>query len=487
MFRTLIFKELESILFSPKFTATFAVCSLLMLLSVFVGIREFQSTSKQYAAANDLVQQEMREARGWMMVNNRVYREPNPLQVFASGIQNDIGRYSSISSWEPVKLVHSSYSDDPLFAVFRFVDFAFIVQVVLTLFAILFTYDAVSGERESGTLQLIFSNAVPRAQYIAAKFIGSWLGMVIPLAVPVLLSLSLLFVFGVHLTGEQWARLASLIGVSVLLFTFFIAFGIFVSAVTRRSNVSFLISLVCWVAFVLIIPRVGVMLSGQFVKVPTVAEIESQQDGFAKDRWNQHMKELTETWRGREELMKGLNDEQRKAKRDELEWAWAEQDDKLRKAVQRDIDENSRKLTEESRNRKLVQERLAFALSRVSPVSAFQLAVMNLAATDINVKNRAEDALTAFRSTFNQYKEQKQKESGGIAGLRISVDSNKGVKIDVGREIALDLSGLPQYQPVNASFGQVVALTLPDIGILGICSLLAFAGAFVSFLKYDVR
>jgi len=273
----------------------------------------------------------------------------------------------------------------------------------------------------------------------------------------------------------------------VLLFTFFIAFGIFVSAVTRRSNVSFLISLVCWVAFVLIIPRVGVMLSGQFVKVPTVAEIESQQDGFAKDRWNQHMKELTETWRGREESLKGLNDEQRKAKRDELEWTWAEQDDKLRRAVQRDIDENSRKLMEESRNRKLVQERLAFALSRVSPVSAFQLAVMNLAATDINVKNRAEDALTAFRSTFNQYKEQKQKESGGIGGLRISVDSNKGVKIDAGREIALDLSGLPQYQPVNASFGQVVALTLPDVGILGICSLLAFAGAFVSFLRYDVR
>ena len=87
MFKTLVLKELKSILLSPKFTATFAVCSLLLLLSTYLGIREYQSVARQYAAANELVQQEMREARQWMTVNNRVYRQPNPLQIFSSGIQ----------------------------------------------------------------------------------------------------------------------------------------------------------------------------------------------------------------------------------------------------------------------------------------------------------------------------------------------------------------------------------------------------------------
>ncbi len=487
MFIALVLKELKLVLVSPKFSATFAVCAVLMLLSVYVGIREYESAKNQYAAANELVQQEMREARQWMSVNNRIYREPNPLQIFASGVQNDIGKFSSVSSWTPVKLVHSAYSDDPIFAVFRFVDFSFIVQVVLTLFAILFTFDAISGERENGTLRLTFSNAVPRGLYISTKIVGAWLGLMLPLSIPALLSISLLFIFNVPLTAEHWARLGGLVGISILLITFFIAFGIFVSSVTRRSNVSFLISLVSWVAVVLIIPRAGMMISGQLVRVPTVAEIESQQDGYAKDRWNRQMKNLSEVWSKREESMKGLTDDQRKAKRDEMEWTWADEDDRARKNVQKDIDENSRVLKEELRNKKLSQERIAFSVSRISPVSAFQLAVMSLAGTDINLKSRYEDGLNVYRTTFNQYKEQKQKESGGTGGLRISIDSKSGIKIDAGRELALDLSGMPQFQSAGVPFVGALTSTILDFGILTFLSLVAFASAFIYFLRYDVR
>jgi ABC-type transport system involved in multi-copper enzyme maturation permease subunit len=483
----LVRKELISTFLSPKFSATFVVCSLLMLLSVGMGIREYRSTKMQYAAAQELVREEMRQTHQWMELNNKIFREPNPLQIFVSGVENDIGRYSFISLWNPVKLVHSVYGDDPLFAVFRFLDFVFIVQVVLTLFGIFFTYDAICGERESGTLMLTFSNAVPRGRYIAAKFIGSWLGLALPIVVPILLSILLLFVFGIHMTTLQWVRLGGIICASILLFTFFVAFGIFISAVTRRSNVSFMISLVCWVAFVLIIPRVGVMLSGQMIPVPTVAEVESRQDRYVKDRWDIFMKSQDEVWKERENSMHGLSDAQRKAKRDEMQWTWAEADDKARKLVTIDIDENARKLKEEMRNRKVVQQQLAFLLSRISPVSAYQLAVMNMAGTDIDMKNRYEDGLTVYRSMFNKYKEQKQKESGGLGGVRISMDSKTGIKIETGRDIALDTGDMPQFQAAGIDFAASVQAAFPDFGILMVCSLLAFAGGFIAFLRYDVR
>ena len=487
MVRTLVVKELKSILLSPKFSATFAVCSALMVLSVYVGIREFESASRQYAAANELVQQEMRGARDWMSVNERIYRAPDPLQIFASGVENDIGRFSNVSTWTPVKLVHSAYIDDPIFAVFRSIDFSFIVQVVLTLFAILFTFDTICGEAETGTLRLTFANPVPRTHFILAKFFGSWLGLVVPLSVPVLISISLLFVFGIPITPTHWMRLGFLLAGSLLLITFFIALGILVSTLTRRSNVSFLVLLVSWVALVLIVPRAGIMVSGQLVKVPTVAEIESQQDGYAKDRWNQQMKDLSEVWRQREESMKGLNEEQRKAKRDEMEWTWAEQDDNGRKRVQQDIDNNALTLREELRNKKRLQEQLAFSISRISPVSAYQLAMMDLAATDIYLKSRYEDALSEYRTTFNQYKEAKRKESGATGGLRITFDSNAGMKIDVGREMALDLSGIPIFQTAGIEFAPSSSSTLWDFGILIFLSIISFAGAFISFLRYDVR
>jgi ABC-type transport system involved in multi-copper enzyme maturation permease subunit len=487
MFTILVMKEIRSIFYSPKFVSVVSVCSFLVLLSVFVGIRDYRSSVRRFEAANNLVHQEMREARQWASVTNRIYREPNPLQIFSSGVEYDIGRFSTISSWQPVKLVHSAYSDDPIYAVFRFIDFSFIVQVVLTLLAILFTYNAINGERESGTLQLALSNAIPRSQYVSAKFVGAWLGIMIPIALSMVVGLSLLVVYQIPMTGYDWVRLAFLLGVSVLLVTFFTAYGIFVSSVTRHSNVSFLISLVSWVAFVLIIPRAGVMLAGQLVRVATDAEMKTRYDLYAKDRWNQQMDNMTKVWKGRMDAMQGLTDDQRRAKQNEMRPQWDEEDNSGRETTLRDIDENGRKLNEQFRNEKLEQQRTAFALSRLSPVSSYQLAVMNLAGTDIDLKNRYEDALNSFRTTFNNFKDRKQKESGGGGGLRISVDSQTGIKIDVGREIALDLSNVPQFVAAAVPLMNILGQAAIDYGLLLIYSLLAFAGAFLVFQQYDVR
>ena len=42
------------------------------------------------------------------------------------------------------------------------VDWAFIIGYVLSLIALLFTFDAISGERERGTLRLMLANSIPR-------------------------------------------------------------------------------------------------------------------------------------------------------------------------------------------------------------------------------------------------------------------------------------------------------------------------------------
>jgi len=488
MLGILIQKELKSILLSPKFVATFATCASLILLSVFVGIQEYRAAVKQYDAATQLVEQDLREASSWMGLNNKVYRRPDPMQIFVSGVNNDVGRLSSISSFDTIKLRSSIYSTDTIFAVFRYIDFVFIVQVVLSLFAILFTYDAVNGEREGGTLQLTFSNAVPRAQYIFAKFIGSWLGLVIPLLIPVMLGLLLVLLYRVPLASAHWAKLSSLLGVSILFFTFFMAFGILVSTLTRQSAVSFLISLVAWVAFVLIIPRAGVMAAGQFVAVPTVAEIEGQQDGFEKDQWENHRHDMEERWRKREAAMQGMNEKEREAYRDEHEWEWLEEEDKERKQLQKNLNAFAQQLTEDSRNRKAGQERLAFTLSRFSPVSAYQLAALNLAGTDAGLKTRYEDAMNNYRTAFTEFAEKKQKESGGAGGLRIEVNTDTGIKINSDRDKGtLDLSGMPKFTPPEHTYATAIAPTLIDFGLLGLYTLAAFAGAFVRFLRYDVR
>ena len=44
----------------------------------------------------------------------------------------------------------------------------------MSLMAILFSYDAVSGERERGTLRLLLTNSLSRPALIAAKWLGGY-------------------------------------------------------------------------------------------------------------------------------------------------------------------------------------------------------------------------------------------------------------------------------------------------------------------------
>ncbi len=484
MFGTLIKKELQAILLSPKFTVTFSVCALLMLLSTYIGIKGYQTSVKEFTTAQQLVSQELRTASGWTGLNNKSYRKPDPLQVFVTGVTNDLGRWSDVSEFQTIKLRHSSYSEDPIYAIFRFLDFTFIVQIVLSLFALLFTYDAINGERESGTLKLVLSNAIPRVHYTAAKFIGSWLGLVIPLTIPVALSILLVILYGVPFTSVHWLAFTLFLGSSLLYFTFFIALGLLTSAFTRHSNVSFLLSFVLWICFVLIIPRVGVLTAGNLIHVPGGAEIEGIRDAFSKDRWERYKDDTEQYYQQQQAIRSGMTEEEKQKYDDDHMWSSMVVGDSMRKAVEKDINAYAVKLNEDLRNKKAEQERLALVLSRFSPASAYQLAAMNLAGTDLAAKSRYEDALNSYRTIFTQYLDKKQKETGQVAGIRITLDTEKGFKVDMPREQGvMNLSDLPGFTHPD----RAASLPAVDFGILVFFCIITFSGAFIAFLRYDVR
>src|SRR5207247_2348188 len=102
-------------------------------------------------------------------------------------------------------------------------------SIVLSLFAILFAYDAVSGEKERGTLRLTFASAVPRDSYILGKLIGVFIALIIPLLLPMLAGCLLLPILGVPMNGDAWSRLALIIGCGLLTFGAFLTIALFVS------------------------------------------------------------------------------------------------------------------------------------------------------------------------------------------------------------------------------------------------------------------
>lgn len=482
MLGSLIEKELKAILLSPKFVAVFAVCSILIVLSIYIGIEEYRASMDHYEAVNAEVEQQMRDETEWQALRTSVMRYPDPMQIFVSGINNDIGRQSPIYQVGVIKLYNSNYSENTIFAVFRSMDLMFIVQIVLSLFAILFTYDSISGERETGTLKLSFANPLPRSSYIIAKLIGSWLGLVIPLLIPLLLGIAMVLLYHIPMTTIHWIQLSLLIGLSVLYFSFFVCIGVFLSSLTRETSISFLYLLVIWVSVVLIIPRAGVMVAGQFIPVPTAAEISSKLTQKYREIVDDYMvwqKERSDKLRASYEDpdLKDLSPEERQSRTKEFYDAFIKEIREEQDRLSQKIAKYDAFLNEDWRNRKAEREKLGFALSRFSPASAFQLAAMDLAGTGMSLKTEYEDQMRSYSDLFNKFRSKKVAEAGNTAFSLLENDKPK----------PLDLSDVPKFEFIQADLNRVVQSTLIDIGIISIYILITLAGTCIAFVRYDVR
>ncbi|MGD8781331.1 MAG: ABC transporter permease [Ignavibacteria bacterium] len=484
MFWTLVQKELKQVIQSPKFITTFLTCSVLILLSIYSGIKEFNTALDKYNTAVNLNINSMENSRSYDGLENKLFRQPSPLQIFSSGVNNDIGRYSSISNYNLTALKSSYYSEDTIFAVFRYMDLTFIFSTVLSLFAILFTYNAINGEKEGGTLKLIFSNSIPRATFIGAKFLGSWFALVVPISIPILLGILMLVLFNVPVTSSNWSAILLHIIISIVYFTFFIILGIFISAVTKKSSTSFLILLVTWISLVFIIPRVSTMTAGQIVRVPSIAEIKSIQASYEKEQWEKHYDKLREIWEQRNSVMANMTEEEKKEYADNNNWNWMQEDEKLHNSVSENIKNYSEKLNDDLRNKKGEMARLALTFSRLSPVSSYLLAAMNIGQTNIEQKPEIESSMNDYKRDFVAFTEKKQSESGGFGGIQITMSTEGGMQITDGRSSTkLDLSEMPQYTAPKYNTAKVLGSTFIDIGLLVVYSIILFGLSLWFFLN----
>ena len=145
------------------------------------------------------------------------------------------------------------------------IDWAFIIGYVLSLIALLFTFDAVAGERESGTLRLMLANSVPRHTVLIGKFLGALVSVSIPFALSVLINLLVLSTSStVYLDADAWGRLGIIFCVALLYTCLFLALGLLVSARVQRSAVSLVILLLTWVTLVVFMPSVLALIASGF-------------------------------------------------------------------------------------------------------------------------------------------------------------------------------------------------------------------------------
>ncbi len=268
-------RDLYDNLNSLRFALTTVLLIALMLTNAAVHLHEHPKRTQAY---HDNVARATKElnARGSSLYRlasegpRHLYKKPSLLQFCADGSENFLPKLAEGHNWVdgemPIWRLTYPQENPNLLNIrpdFTQIDWAFIVGYVLSFIAILFTFDAIAGERERGTLRLMLANAIPRHTVLMGKFFGVFLSILIPFALAVVMNLLVISTSSaVQLGAEEWGRLALLCGIAVLYTSLFIALGLLISARVRESGVSLVILLFTWVCFVVFMPSTLAALRG---------------------------------------------------------------------------------------------------------------------------------------------------------------------------------------------------------------------------------
>ncbi len=485
MLKTIIEKEFRDLLGSTKFIVTFAVCALLIVIAFYTGAARHRMYQSQYEAAQAERVRSIEGLTDWHdLGDTRVFIPPQPLASLVTGVSNDIERTATVGGRGGIGTEDSRYNEDPVFAIFRFIDLEFVFKIVLSLFAILLGYNAVSGEKERGTLRLSFANPLPRSTYILGKLIGN--GVALSAAVLVAIGAGTLLypLMGIQFSGQEWLRLLLVVGVGLLYFGVFLNLSIFVSASTKHTSSSFLVLLVIWLMCIHIVPGASVLLAARSVDVPSTDEISFQKATLSAqlaDEFHEGMAAM------------------------DIGNVTAEMDittlinshmDSLSEDRDRKMQALASRLGEERKNAQQEQESLAFSLARISPATSLTLAASHLAGTSTQLKNQFAAEAKQFQGEYAAFmKEKTGLATGGglvIRTTETTIDEHGNIVTTQGmgdreKPEQLDFKEIPGFKFTNASLSESVEPAIVDFGLLAIFNLLFFACAFVAFNRYDLR
>ena len=245
---------------------------------------------------------------------------------------------------------------------------------VFSLLALLFTFDAVAGEREAGTLRINLSNPVPRDVFLWSKLIGGYVVFVIPFLVAFLLGLLLIVWQGFPLGELKIAMpVFGLTLVSLLYIAVFFAIGVVISTYLDNAKTALIVAFTFWVFAVLIAPR------GAFIVAKLVSPTRTQQtvymektairNNLAKEKQQTLNKKIFEAMGPNLALtpeVKKKLDKIRKPINEESRLKFQNQVNKIDKDYQREKDR---------------QEHIGEMLSRFVPTSSLIYSAINLTQT----------------------------------------------------------------------------------------------------------
>ena len=514
MLSTLIKKEFLGHLLTFRFAVAMVLCEALILASTYILVKNYEVRLQNYDEAVAEHEQGMKEIRVFSQLSATVDRRPHPLSILAAGSERDLGSSVSVRHLKvPVAAYGKGGTSNPLLSVFSSVDLVMIVKVLLSLLVLLLSYDAISGERERGTLAQTLSNSVSRAHVLLGKFVG---GMAVVTVALLIALFSAVFLAGlspsVSFSVSEYARIGGIFLMSLLYLSVFFLAGMLISARAGRSSTALILLFFLWIVSVVLVPNASAYLSRHLHPTPADAEVMAETETLEEEIWEkmraytrEHPRPrwwdwrlLVDCWRWTGDLpyVRYLGYGPREA----VEWYLAGTTYGVE--VQLDYADKVWAVHRRHQNELLAQRRIAQTMARLSPAWLYGNLCSVFAGTDVGSYLRFMDMTRKYRGDMLDFMHEENafslryfthlelEDVKPVSELiRVLQEEGEGGirKLALRRDDLPPILGIPRFTYVEETMGERFRRLSFDLMMLVLANLVLFAGAYLAFMKARVR
>ena len=474
MLMTLIRKEILLHVLNVRFLALLLMCVLLIPLTLSISYRRYSQNRIDYQEAVKRASIEAEENPPSGLDSStevsKFFLKPTPLSVFANGLEDALPAYLGMTH-NGVHQGSTKLTEASVAYAFGNLDFLFIVGTVFSLLALLFTFDGVAGERETGMLRMNLSNSVPRDVFLWSKLIGGYIVFVIPFLVSFLFGLLLLASQGFPLGEFEVAVPVFVLSLIALFYiAVFFAIGVVISTFLDTSKTALIIAFTFWVFAVLILPRGAFVVAKLIAPTRTAQSVYMEKSTLRKNLAKDKDDKINKKIREASTTADIQNPEAYMARMDEIRKP-------IEAEFQRDFKAQTDKIDREYQRQKNRQERLGETLSRLTPTASLTYFAMNLTQTG-----------KLKRDTYFQISRRYYKQLDEVYFSQVS-DDPFAKMLNIALQAA-DQSKLPPIPPppplIEPSISDTLRRSAADVCLLALFAVVFTTLAFLKFFRLDI-
>lgn len=468
MIKEFIIKEIQEQIFTFKMVFYTCVILIVMIINGFVFTINY---NKQITKYNEFKNENLTNIRKeasslfkLLFYEQRQIKPPSKFAFISEAEETMLPNGMWINFFEESQPEFYK-GQNVFFSQFNSVDWIFILIYIIGFICIAFSYNAFSGEKEKGTLKLIFSNSIPKWKLIVGKLVGILICICIPFIIGCMLNLLIIQMNpAVSFGAVDYILILVFMSVAILFISFNILLGFFVSTLTSRPIHSLNMVLVIWIFLSIILPSISWISAKKMVDISSnqkIAEqIESEEIKIMKSG------KYYTGWDG-SDAGKPPN----KNVRSRAEWV--------------NVTTNLRmNIWNSFLNDNIKQTNIAILYSKFSPVSVFRFIGERISDNGFYGFLRFHNQVMNYKNVFKDFAIDKDKQDKD--SYHLIWNESWAAKTFFSQK-PVDFNEIPKFEYQKASLKEVLNNCLWDFLILVLWNIVLFTGTFVAFLRYDMR